>query len=72
MTRGEFELRRVAGRCRRLIGKPAKHRLLAPLLTTGSWLLKLPGLRPRAPKRNVILGLTYLYALLVLASVGSV
>jgi hypothetical protein len=29
-------------------------------------------MRPRAPKRNVILGLIYLYALLVLVSVGSV
>jgi hypothetical protein len=29
-------------------------------------------MRPRAPKRNVVLGLLYLYGLLVLSSIGSV
>jgi len=72
MTFGDFELSRIVRRCRRVVRDQSDHRLLLLLTATGAWLLKLPGMRPRAPKRNVILGLIYLYALLVLISVGSV
>ncbi|AZH24903.1 hypothetical protein [Haloplanus aerogenes] len=72
MTLGSVELSRVVRRFRRAVRDPSEYRWLHPLLATSAWLLKLPGMRPRAPKRNVILGLIYLYGLLVLLSIGSV
>jgi hypothetical protein len=72
MTLGVVELLRAARRFRRAISNRSTRRWLAPLVDTGSWLLRLSGMRPRAPKRNVSLGLIYLYALLVLVSVGSI
>jgi hypothetical protein len=36
----------------------------------GSLFVWLPGMRPRAPKRNVIVALVYLYAVAILASAG--
>jgi len=72
MTLGGVELSRVLRRFRRAVSEPSKNWWLVPFVATGSWLLRLPGMRPRAPKRNVILGLIYLYVLLILASVGSV
>jgi hypothetical protein len=72
MTPGSVELSRVLRRFRRAVREPSKHRWLVPFVATGSWFLKLPGMRPRAPKRNVILGLLYLYVLLILVSLASV
>jgi hypothetical protein len=72
MTFGGVELLRAVRRFRRAISNQSNRRWLGPLVDAGSWLLRLSGMRPRAPKRNVILGLIYLYALLILASVGSV
>jgi hypothetical protein len=72
MTRGEFELTRVVRNFCRVVRDPPDHRWLGPLVTAGAWLLRRSGMRPCAPKRNVLLGLIYLYALLVLVSVGSV
>jgi hypothetical protein len=72
MTLGGVELLRAVRRFRRAISNQSTRRWLGPLVVTGSWLLRLSGMRPRAPKRNVILGLMYLYALLVLVSIGSV
>ncbi|WP_049935668.1 hypothetical protein [Haloplanus natans] len=72
MTPSGVELSRVVRRFRRAVSDPSEHRWLRPVVATGSWLLRLPGMRPHAPKRNVILGLLYLYGLLVLASVGAV
>jgi len=72
MTLGVVELLRAARRFRRAISNQSTCRWFGPFVDTGSWLLRLFGMRPRAPKRNVILGLMYLYALLVLVSVGSV
>jgi len=69
MTLGSVQLSRVVRRCRRAV---REQWWLPPLIATGAWLLKLPGMRPRAPKRNVILGLLYLYGVLVLVSIGSV
>jgi hypothetical protein len=72
MTPSGVELSRVVSRFRRAISEPSEHRWLRPVVATGTWILQLPGMRPHAPKRNVLLGLLYLYGLLVLASVGSV
>jgi hypothetical protein len=72
MTLGGVELSRVLRRFRRAVSKSSRDWWLAPFTTTGSWLLRLPGMRPRAPKRNVVLGLIYLYVLLILVSIGSV
>ena len=72
MTLDGVELSRVLRRFRRAVREPSKNRWLVPFVTTRAWLLRLPGMRPCAPKRNVILGLIYLYALLILVSVGSV
>jgi hypothetical protein len=41
-----------------------------PAVVLGVCILKLPGMRSRAPKRNVIVSLVYLYALLVLVATG--
>jgi hypothetical protein len=72
MTLGGVELIRVVRRFRRVIREPSSSRLFGPVFVTGSWLVRLPGMRSHAPKRNVILALVYLYVLLILVSVGSV
>jgi hypothetical protein len=72
MTLGGVELLRVVRRFRRAVRNQSNRRWLAPVVVTGSWLLRRSGMRPHAPKRNVILGLIYLYVLLVLGSIGPV
>jgi|GEM_PF-3448249 len=72
MTFGGIEPLRLVRRFRRVVADLSSHRWFVPFAVTGSCLLRLPGLRPRAPKRNVVLGLIYLYALLILVSIGSV
>jgi len=72
MTRGGPERFRVFDRFRRAVRGSSDCLRIATLGAVGSWFLRLPGMRPRAPKRNVILGLIYLYAALLLLSIGSV
>jgi hypothetical protein len=45
---------------------------MMPAIVLGFWLVRVPGMRPRAPKRNVIVSLVYLYALVILVSAGSI
>ncbi|RCU46367.1 hypothetical protein DU504_03005 [Haloplanus salinus] len=72
MTLDVVELFRAACRFRRAISNQSTRRWVGPFVGTGSWLLRRSGMRSHAPKRNVILALIYLYAVLVLVSVGSV
>jgi hypothetical protein len=72
MTLGELALSRVVSRFRRAVAESSTYLPIAPLGTVGSWLVRLPGMRPHAPKRNVIIGLVYLYLGSVLTAIGTV
>ncbi|WP_251344256.1 hypothetical protein [Haloplanus halophilus] len=72
MTVGKFDLPRAISRFVRAVrGSPTSLWTVA-LVAVGFWFVRLPGMRPRAPKRNVIVCLVYLYALVVLLSAGSI
>jgi hypothetical protein len=72
MTVGKFDLPRRVSRLVRVIRGSSRPLWTVPLVAAGFWFVRLPGMRPRAPKRNVIVCLVYLYAVVVLASAGSV
>jgi hypothetical protein len=72
MTLGEFELSRLVDRFVRAVRGSTGLLSAAPLAPIGSWCLRLPGMRRRAPKRNVIVGLVYLYAGAILIAAGTV
>jgi hypothetical protein len=72
MTLGEFDPWSVVGQIERIIGDSSKRLRTTSIAVVGGWFVKLPGMRPRAPKRNVIVCLVYLYAVVVLASAGPI
>jgi hypothetical protein len=58
MTLEEFDPTRLVRGFWGVVRRSPGSRAIA---TVGSWCLWLPGMRPRAPKRNVIVGLVYVY-----------
>jgi hypothetical protein len=74
MTLGEFELSRVVDGFSRAVRGSTSLLSAAPVpvAAVGAWCVRLPGMRPHAPKRNVIVGLVYLYAAAILTAIGTV
>ncbi|GAB6862182.1 hypothetical protein JCM17092_22710 [Haloplanus litoreus] len=72
MTFGKRPIPRAVCRFVRALRGSSKPLWTIPLVAAGFWFVRLPGMRPRAPKRNVIVCLVYLYAVVVLASAGPI
>jgi hypothetical protein len=72
MTPGEFELSRVTDGFLRAVRGSTDLLPVTFIGTIGAWCVRLPGMRRRAPKRNVIVGLIYLYAAAILIAAGTV
>jgi hypothetical protein len=69
MSLEEFDPPRLFRRFRRAVRRSSR---LTTLSIVWSWWLRLPGMRPQAPKRNVIVGLVYVYVGSILTAVALV
>ncbi|GAB3319686.1 hypothetical protein EI982_08030 [Haloplanus rallus] len=70
MASGGRELSRVVNRFVGALRGSSRPLWTMPAAALGFWIVRVPGMRPRAPKRNVLVSLVYLYALVVLVSIG--